>query len=68
MVTETPLVYVLKNYLHWPFIVAAAWWLRGKINESQSKLDEIHSNATNHIPTLLTSIDKNIAILVDRKP
>jgi len=61
------------EHLHWPFIVGAAWWLRGKITEYMGKVDETHLQITNHIPTalndqtkLLTSMDKSLAVLVDR--
>lgn len=37
------------NHLHWPFIVAAAWWLRGYLNVVKEKFCEIHLAVTNHL-------------------
>jgi len=42
------------------------WRLRGFVDELTTRVEAIHSQTTNHIPTLLTSIDKSLAILVDR--
>lgn len=61
------------DHLHWPFIVGAAWWLRGQISDVKADAAEVKTQVSNHIPTalndqikLLTSIDKGIAVLVDR--
>jgi hypothetical protein len=58
------------EHLHWPFIVGAAWWLRGKLTEYLGKADETHKQVTNHIPhklddqtELLRNMDKNIAVM-----
>jgi hypothetical protein len=47
-------------------ILVVAWKARGWFDDLIHKANEIHSQTTNHIPTLLTSIDKNLSILVDR--
>jgi hypothetical protein len=65
-----PLKYALENYGSWPFIVAAAWWLRGKIMDYTAKADETHKILTQDMPTslneqtkLLISMDKSLAVL-----
>ena len=47
-------------------ILVLAWKARGWVDEVLHKANDIHVQTTNHIPTLLTSIDTNLKILVDR--
>ena len=68
-----PLNYALEH-LHWPFLVAACWWVRGKVEEFLGKVDGTHKQVTNDLPhqlteqtVLLTSMDKNIAVMAARR-
>jgi hypothetical protein len=47
-------------------LTVAIWKVRGWIDDIAGVAEDIHVQTSNHIPTLLTSIDKNIALLVDR--
>jgi hypothetical protein len=54
-------------------LILAIWKVRGWIDEFKHKADEVYTQTTNHLPHYaaeanekLTSIDKNISILVDR--
>ena len=62
------------EHVHWPFIVGAAWWLRGQITDFLGKVNDTHLQVSNHIPTalkeqtgLLVSIDKNIAVMASNR-
>jgi hypothetical protein len=61
------------DHLQWPFIVFAAWWVRGQVQKVLSRADSIYLQLSNHIPTelaehskTLQEINQGIKILVDR--
>lgn len=70
MILESAPLNFALDHIHWPFIVAAAWWFRGKTQEYLDKVGETHTQVTNHIPhkldeqtELLRNMDRNIAVV-----
>ena len=70
---NAPVNYALEH-LHWPFIVGAAWWVRGVVTKFLEKVDDTHGQVTNHLPTILNeqteilrTMDRNIAIMASNR-